>query len=205
MEELRCTLSVQRSALSTYKYIPLLMLQSHSNGNFQCIGHINFLDKVVFLCLVSWSSGTKHNFCEERERIIFLWQVITELVTFLYVSFASLSQGLAYFLQQSWSAYSSTTDHILHNEWEEVAQKPSSGTAEASLAHGCFWKTSWWGFLVQHSTTSEGTAMLLTHMQTVKIFPHAKWCWICPEQWLRRPRYLARALSWSFFSCQTCY
>lgn len=26
---------------------------------------------------------------------------------------------------------------------EEAAQKPSSGTAEASLAHGCFWKTSW--------------------------------------------------------------
>lgn len=204
MEELRCTLSVQRSALSTYKYIPLLMLQSHSNGNFQCIGHINFLDKVGFFVSGELIFRNKTQFLW-GERNIFLWQVIIELVTFLYVSFASLSQGLAYFLQQSWSAYSSTTDHILHNEWEEVAQKPSSGTVEASLAHGCFWKTSWWSFLVQHSTTSEGTAMLLTHMQTVQIFPHAKWYWICPEQRLRRPKYLARALSWSFFSCQTCY
>lgn len=33
----------------------------------QCIGHINFLDKVVFLCLVRRSSGTKHDFCEARK------------------------------------------------------------------------------------------------------------------------------------------
>lgn len=73
MEELRCTLSVQRSALSTYKYIPLLMLQSHSTGNFQCMGHINFLDKVGFFCVWWVDLQEQNTIFVRREKGIYFY------------------------------------------------------------------------------------------------------------------------------------
>lgn len=51
---------------------------------------------------------------------------------------------------------------------------------------------------------SEGLQCFLTHTRVLRGFLRAEWCWICLDLWLRIPKYLARALSRSFCSCQTC-